>query len=141
VEEDARATYTNDDKLRWEIEKLMAETKNLTRPYIKSPSSWITLMTVILGVFGVGIQYFKSDREYQLAEIKRQQAALETEKTSAIRQQALEEITQAKNTLDKLQSEREAVSQNLNGLQAKVTQLEEKAASLASAGDVKQVVQ
>jgi hypothetical protein len=138
---DMQIVYTNDDKLRWEVEKLKAEAVNLRRPYIRTPSSWITIMTVILGLFGVGLQYVKSDREYQLADIKRQQATLETEQTKAARQQVLEEITQAKNTLSQLQSQREQASQNLDALQAQVNQLVEKTSKLASAGEIKQVAQ
>ena len=97
----------NDKRLTAELplEKLRAETASLNRPYIKSPSSWITILTVILGLFGVGLQYAKSDRDYQLAEIKRQQAALETDQTEKAKQKILEEITQAQATVLKVKRE------------------------------------
>jgi hypothetical protein len=113
-----QTTYTDNDKRRWEIEKLRAETTNLKRPYIKSPSSWITIMTALVAVLGIGIQYAKSDREYKLAEIQRQQAVL-------ARQQVLEEIDQANKVLANLQAQQAQVSQRLNRLQANAKQLGE----------------
>src|SRR5947209_1359361 len=118
--------YTNKDKLNWEVEKLKSEVDSLKRPYIKTPSSWITIMTVILGLFGIFIQYSKSDREYQLAEIKHQQASLDTELAKKTRQQVLDEIAQAKESLSQLQSQREGASQKLNQLQDKISQLEKR---------------
>lgn len=136
MEADSQKGYTNDDKLRWEVEKLRAEAKNLNRPYVKTPSSWLTIMTAIVGIFGIGIQYIKSDNAYQLAEIKRQQTILEIEQAKSARQQVFEEISDAKNTLAQLQSQREQLSQTLNGLQAKAQELQNR----ASAGEIKQVV-
>ena len=96
MNEDKQPNYTDADKLRWEVEKLQAETRNLKRPYLKTAASWITILTVILALFGVTIQYFKSDRDYQLAEIKRQQTELETKRIEADKKNLLENISQAK---------------------------------------------
>jgi DNA repair exonuclease SbcCD ATPase subunit len=144
MSENKQHNYTAEDKLRWEIEKLQAETHNLKRPYLKTASSWITILTVILALFGVTIQYFKSDRDYELAEIKRQQTELETKHIEADKKNLLENISQAKDSLAQLQAQREQVSSTFRGLQAKAKELESKATTLAVKGEsseVKQLVQ
>lgn len=141
--EDKQLKYTDEDKLRWEVEKLQAETHNLKKPYLKTASSWITILTVILALFGVTIQYFKSDRDYQLAEIKRQQTELETKRIEADKKNLLENISQAKDSLAQLQAQREQMAGTLRGLQDKAKDLESKATTLAKgeSGEVKQLVQ
>lgn len=43
-------SYTNDDKLQWEVQKLQAETKNLSRPFVRQPAFWIGLGTLTLSL-------------------------------------------------------------------------------------------
>lgn len=106
---EARERYTAEDKLRYEIEKLQAETANLKRAWINNPASWFTVITTIVALIGVAIQYTKSDREYQLIEIKAERLALDTiklrdenAKLSVIRQQLQDQVKLAQNELVKL---------------------------------------
>jgi len=78
-----QTNYSEADKLYWEVERLKQETKNLKRPFLRNPNALVTVLTILVAVFGVLIQYSKSHREYQLAEIKRQQADLDTRRLSA----------------------------------------------------------
>ncbi|GAB3227130.1 hypothetical protein [Spirosoma arcticum] len=71
--------YTPDDKLHWEIAKLQAETKNLKQTWIRNPASWFTIITTLVALTGVVIQYVKSDGAYQLIQIKAEQLKLETQ--------------------------------------------------------------
>ena len=135
MSENEQNNYTATDKLRWEIEKLQAETHNLKRPYLKTVSSWITILTVILVLFGVTIQYFKSDRDYELAEIKRQQTELQTQRIEADKKNLLENISQAKDSLAQLQAQREQVAGTLRVLQSKAKELESKTTTLALKGE------
>ncbi|MBC8153908.1 MAG: SPOR domain-containing protein [Bacteroidetes bacterium] len=104
-----RAGYTVEDKLRCEIEKLEAETANLKRTWIDNPASWVTILTTIVALGGVALQYTRSDREYQLVQIKTERLALDTiklrdenAKLSVIRQQLQDQVKLAQNELVKL---------------------------------------
>lgn len=75
----ANNAYTPDDKLQWEIAKLQAETQNLKQAWIRNPASWFTIITTLVALTGVVIQYLKSDAEYQLIQIRAEQLKLETQ--------------------------------------------------------------
>lgn len=131
-------SYTNEDKLNWETEKLRVETYNLKRPYLRTPSSWLTILTVILASFGVTIQYYKSDREYQLAEIKRQQTVLEVKQIESDKQQLLASISETKNSLSQLLSQREEVANKFDLLKNQLNDLENQA-NLSAKGDTNEI--
>lgn len=69
--------YTPEEKLRWEIEKLQAETSNLKRPWIGNPASWFTIITTVVALTTVVIQCTKSNNEYNINQIKTEQLKLE----------------------------------------------------------------
>src|SRR2546430_916774 len=106
MSDNEQTAYTDNDKREWEIEKLKAETKTLNRPFLRTPSSWITILTIILAVSGVTVQYFTSNREYQLAEIKKNQAILDTEKAQSQQERVQQQISAAQTSLAALQSQR-----------------------------------
>jgi DNA repair exonuclease SbcCD ATPase subunit len=133
----AQTSFTSEEKLRWEIEKLRAETSNLKKPYIKTPASWTTILTIILALFGILIQYYRSDREYQLAEIKKQQTILDTQRLVADRQQLEQSIAGIQNTLLELQHRHDEVTDNLAALESRANDLKEK----TSSQEAKQLVQ
>lgn len=74
---ESKPTYTPEEKLRWEIEKLQAETKNLKRPWIGNPASWFTIITTVAALTTVVIQCTKSSNEFERIEIKTEQLKLE----------------------------------------------------------------
>lgn len=98
------SVYTADDKLRWEIEKLQAETRNLKRAWISNPASWFTVITAIVALSGVAIQYVNADADYQLKQIEKGKLELETGKLSVVRQQLEREIAVAQDGLAKLKA-------------------------------------
>ena len=63
-------TYTNEDKLQWEVLKLQAEAKNLSRPFVRQPAFWIGLGTLTLSLGTNLAQLSNAERTRQLAEIK-----------------------------------------------------------------------
>lgn len=69
--------YTQEDKLHWEVEKLIKENAALKKPYLRNPSYFLTFLTILVSVTGVILQFYKSNREYQLAEIKKAQTILD----------------------------------------------------------------
>ena len=54
--------YSETDKLQYEVKKLIAEEKNLSRPFWWQPASWITLATLGLSLVGNTIQYSSAER-------------------------------------------------------------------------------
>lgn len=118
-------TTTSDaDKLYWEVEKLKEETRNLKRPYLRNPNAAITVVTIMIAVTGVVLQYFKSDREYQLAEIKRQQAEFDIKGLAEIKKKNEMENSEAAKRFDELQTELKVAENKLRNIRA---QLEAKA--------------
>jgi hypothetical protein len=74
--------YTTDEKLRWEIEKLRAEVDGLRRAPYRNPN---LLLTALVGLAGIGLQYANSARTYTLAQKKTEQAKLDIVKLDAKR--------------------------------------------------------
>jgi hypothetical protein len=54
-------TYSDQDKLRLECEKLQEEIKVLKRPFILQPTSWITIITLVISLFVNIGQYSKNE--------------------------------------------------------------------------------
>ena len=50
-------TYSAEEKLKWEIEKLQAETQNLKRPWIANPASWLAIVTTVIALTTAFAQY------------------------------------------------------------------------------------
>jgi DNA repair exonuclease SbcCD ATPase subunit len=139
--ENSTVKYTTEDKLRWEVEKLQAEVVNLKRAWIHNPASWFTIITAIVALVGVAIQYVKSDNAFTLSEIKRQQSELKTSETENLRQQLLSQVTQTKNDLSQLQTERDKVSNELNSLLKNAKELQDKANSAAEMAGIREAAQ
>jgi hypothetical protein len=80
------ARQITDNKGRLELEKLQAEIDNLKRPWWQNPTFWVAVATTLIAFFGVVVQYVRSSNEYQLAEIGRQRALLETERAERLQE-------------------------------------------------------
>jgi hypothetical protein len=114
---------TADDKLDWEIQKLQAEVSNLRKPWIQQPSSWTTLMTVFLGIAGIGIQAFFSQKDYKIAQIKTERAILDQVKAENAKQVLFVQIDGAKATLLSLKSQREQLQKGIASLKQQSNRL------------------
>jgi len=112
------AAYTPDEKLRCEIEKLRAETLALRRPFYQTPGPWLAGVTALAGIIGVGIQYQKSERAYELAAIKREQAQLDIAVLERKRAQADSARARADSARLQADSQLTLVSQQLQSTQA-----------------------
>lgn len=120
----AEQIYTSEDKLRWEIEKLQAETKNLKRIWISNPASWFTIITTIVALSSVAIQYVNSDKDLILKQIQKDQLKLDLDKMandsvalSVARQQLQNQILLAQGELAKLKASPTTSDQNNNQFQ------------------------
>jgi len=132
-----------------EKQKLMAEIANLNKSWIKNPASWVSIMTIVLALFGLAFQYrsHQSDEKAAQEKLKAEQellTALEAELTKvrdALNQkepqlkQVDAELTKATDDLKQLASEREDVQKQLAALNAQLKDLEAKAASLPKTAD------
>jgi hypothetical protein len=101
-----RRAATDDEKRYWEVRKLRAETRALRRSPLRNPNIMLTGVTALVGVIGMYVQYTRSNKEYQLAQIKTEQAKLEIEQLDAQRTRATELLEQAKRDVAATQQRR-----------------------------------
>lgn len=131
------SVYTESDKLHWEVDKLRAEVTGIQRSYLKSPGSWIPMVTAIVAIIGVGVQYFKSDREYQLADIKRQQALLDIQRLEDTKRDTNKVIADARATLAELDSQRQQSEAKLKATTDALFAAEKRLSDLTLTTDIK----
>lgn len=82
------------EKIKLEIEKILLEIDSLKKPWRYNHSYIIALVTVFIASVTMSIQYFKSDRDFKLIEIKKERILLETEKLEAARNEIVKEFEQ-----------------------------------------------
>jgi chromosome segregation ATPase len=137
-------TYTNDDKLQWEVQKLQAEAQNLRRPFLRQPAFWIALGTLTLSIATNLAQLSSAERNRQLAEIKTERLnldarKLETQKTEleeSVREQRAQlatirdELAQQQDFLAALRKEVAGAGATRESIMRGVTELEQRAANL-----------
>lgn len=66
--------FTADDKLYWEVRKLQAETKDLTKHPVRRLGLWLSMIPAAVAVTGIAIQYYASSLDYRRASIAREHA-------------------------------------------------------------------
>lgn len=86
-------TYSTDDKLQWEVLKLKAETEHISKPFLKQPTTWLALVTLIISIAGNFVQYSSADRQKQIAEIRKERLELESVRLEEKRRQLDAEVT------------------------------------------------
>jgi chromosome segregation ATPase len=104
--------YDAADKLDWEVRKLQSE----CRPWYRGPAGWLSVATIAGALTSTGVQWQRSDREYQLAQIKADSAKLE-----AARAQFDRDL--AKKLVDDYNGQVLALRKDLDGLEAKRKEL------------------
>jgi hypothetical protein len=132
-----------DLKLSWEIMKLQAEVYALRRPFQNPPviaALVTTTMLAVVGLGGLAIQWARSDREFQLAELKaiklendtallrQQRAALTTEVAARNAEVAI-----LRHRVDEALATLQATSLSETNLEAQQLQLTKTASALRSA--------
>ena len=132
-----------------EKQKLLAEIANLKRTWIKNPASWVSILTIVLALFGLAFQYRNHQIETQVAEsnLKDANSKLNDVKTKLTAaqdelnqkeprlKQIDGEIDNATTALKNLTSEREDVQKQLDALNAQLKDLEAKANNLPKSSD------
>jgi chromosome segregation ATPase len=143
---DQVSSYTKEEL---EKQKLLAEISNLNKHWIKNPASWISILTIVLALFGLAFQYRNHQFEARQAqdELAKEIEKLNTTKAALMDvQNALNqkeprlkevdaEIDKTSNELKQLASDREDVQNQLAILNAQLKQLEAKANSLPRTPD------
>jgi len=140
------AQASNYSKEELEKQKLLAEINNLKRSWIKLPASWVSIITIIVALFGLGFQY----RNHKMEEIEAQNklkdvtqnlkvVQTELDKKEPRLKQIDDEITNATTNLNQLTSEREEVQTQLEALNAKLKDLETKANNLPNTAENKNI--
>jgi chromosome segregation ATPase len=65
----SKAEPATTDKLFWEVEKLKAEVQNLRRPVMLTPATWVSVLSVLAAVVGIGVQWQRSNVESERAQL------------------------------------------------------------------------
>lgn len=106
-----------------ELRKLRAEIANLERPWYRT--NWVALVTSVVAILGVGIQWVRSDLEFRQAKIDAAQAKFDRDVIA--RETAALEVRRDKHKSEIATLETEAVA-----LRATIAQLNAERARLAS---------
>jgi len=139
----------NFTKEELEKQKLLAEIANLNKSWIKNPASWVSILTIVLALFGLAFQYRNHQFEQKAAEDKLKQTQDNLAKVkgdlttvqNALNQkepqlkQVDAELDKATNELKQLASDREEAQSQLAALNAQLQELQAKAASLPKTPD------
>src|SRR5207249_605618 len=98
---------------QWEVRKLQAEVKELSRPLLNTASFWFSAVTAIGAVYGIGYQYYTSKLEGLQAKIELQQAQFDTaravadtEKAKATKKDLDDQIAALHKSYDELEGAR-----------------------------------
>lgn len=139
------SSYTKEEL---EKQKLAAEISNLKKSWIKNPASWVSIMTIVLALFGLAFQYRSHKSEEAEAQRKLAQVNSEMKNVQdALNQkeprlkQVDSEIDTAKGALEQLTADRQEVQKELATLNAQLKELEAKADSLPKTADNAQIAQ
>lgn len=144
---------TRDTMLELEAEKLRVEISNLKKTWIKNPASWVSIMTIVLALFGLAFQYrnhkaetleAQSKLDQVQAELKKSQERLndvegELKRKEPRLNEVQAEIDRATNDLKQLAVDRERVETELVALNVQLKELEEKAKYLPKTADNQQI--
>ena len=76
--------YTNEDKLKFECEKLEHEIKTMKRPFYRVPGTWFAAIPLIFSIGASYLQYNDNKSVQREAEIKHQLTLLNIEKSGRI---------------------------------------------------------
>jgi DNA gyrase/topoisomerase IV subunit A len=109
-------TYTSDDKLQWEVQKLQAEAKNLSRPFVRQPAFWIGLGTLTLSLGTNLAQLSNAERNRQLAEIKTEKLKLDAGKLEVQKSELEDTLRGQRTQLASLRDELESQQASLGVL-------------------------
>lgn len=110
---DQVSSYTKEDL---EKQKLLAEISNLNKSWIKSPASWISILTIVLALFGLAFQY----RNHQLeAKQAQDEQAKEIEKLNTTKAALLD----VQNALNQKEPRLKEVDAEIDKTSNELTQL------------------
>ena len=144
------SSYTKEEL---EKQKLMAEIDNLKKSWIKNPASWVSIVTIVVALFGLGFQY-QSHKTEQAEAMKNLDNAKDDLKKSTDRLRKVEdalnqkepqlkqvdaELDKATNELKQLSADREEAQAQLAALNAQLQELQAKANSLPKTPDNQQI--
>jgi len=119
------STHGAAEKLHWEVEKLRAETRNLQRPTLLSPTTLIALTTAAVGLIGAGFQYQINQVRADKADL----AAAQNSYRAELARSELERLEKTKSELagsiDAMQAENKKVSDRLADVRNQLAKAEE----------------
>ena len=125
--------FSSEDKLQWEVQKLQAETRNLSRPFLSQPTFWVGLGTLALSIGTNVVQFSK-------AELAKKQAEIDTANLKLDMRQLTIQKTEMEGTLSEQRAQLAQVSEELKRQQEALGQLKTEAAAAGASREVLQSV-
>jgi cell division septum initiation protein DivIVA len=116
---------TQEDKLRYEIEKLELEIKEKRRSFFNQPTFWIPMITVAISLSGNVFQWSNAKNEKTLVEIQIAQAKLDKDRTQI-------QLDALKQQLQDAQSIYESTNQKIAEAESRLKEATEKLSQFQS---------
>src|ERR1041384_4057032 len=111
------SSYTKEEL---EKQKLMAEVDNLKKSWIKNPASWVSIVTIVVALFGLGVQY-QSHKTRQAAEMELLGSAKDDLKKSTDRLRKVEDaLNQKEPQFKQVDAELDKATNELKQLSAEI---------------------
>jgi hypothetical protein len=111
--------FTQEDKLRYEIEKLELEIKEKRRSYFNQPAFWIPILTIAISLSGNVFQWSNSKNEKTLVDIQIAQAKLD-------KQKADDQLKALQQQIDAAQAAYESTNQKIAEAEKRLQEATEK---------------
>jgi hypothetical protein len=115
--------YSDEDLRDAQVEKLHAEIRATGKRPWQSHTYWIAIFTAVAAMSSTVWQFFRSDTEYKLAELKRLQAELSEREIG-------QRVIALKSQEEELQKNRDALTAEIGARNAELSTLSAKVASL-----------
>jgi hypothetical protein len=122
-------TYTDADRLDAEVRKLIAEERNLSRPFLRQPASWIALGTLALSLVVNWVQHSDAEAKDHEAKASEKLALIEAKEHKLERDRLAEEelqlqsrIASKQRALDEQSEQSLVLDAKLKAIQGELTQ-------------------
>ncbi len=131
---------TQEDKLRYEIEKLELEIKEKRRSFFNQPTFWIPVITIAISLIGNILQWSNSENEKTLVDIQIAQTKLDRDRTQiqldALKQQLQDAQSIYEATNQKIAEAEQRLQEATNKLAQSESQSPQLKAVAAEAGRI-----
>lgn len=115
--------FTAEDKLHFEALKAKADAEAASRPSYKNPSFWVSGVSALAAVVGIGGQYLASQQKYDQAVLAHQRAELDRQLAEVKRDSAKLDLTATQQQVEELKRQGAQLQQAYDDLKRSTDEL------------------